>query len=56
MVRKLVIAAIAAMLVVATVSAAGSRVRHHRGHGWGAYHGGYGSGSYRGNPTNTNGF
>ena len=56
MVRKLVIAVTAALLVVAMVSDASSRVRHRHGHGWGFYHGAYGSGSYRGNPTNTNGF
>jgi hypothetical protein len=55
MVRRIITAAAAAVLVVATVSAASSRVRHYR-HGFGHAHYGWSSGSYRGNPTNTNGF
>jgi hypothetical protein len=52
-VRRIIIAATAAVLVVAAVSDASSRWRHHHGY----RHGHYGwSGSYRGNPTNTNGF
>jgi hypothetical protein len=52
MIRKIIIAATAAVLVVATVSEASSRWRHH--HGYRHWH--HGWGSYRGNPTNTNGF